>query len=56
MCCYSTFPQQLVHFSPRALFHITNVLATCLAFGEARGHHMDGHIYLTDLKAQPMRR
>ncbi|KAM3835158.1 uncharacterized protein M6D78_009922 isoform 2-T2 [Vipera latastei] len=25
------------------------------AFGEARGHHMDGHIYLTDLKTQPMR-
>ncbi|XP_062988931.1 uncharacterized protein LOC134402925 [Elgaria multicarinata webbii] len=25
------------------------------AFGEARGHHMDGNIYLTDLKTQPMR-
>ncbi|XP_034286349.1 uncharacterized protein LOC117673204 [Pantherophis guttatus] len=25
------------------------------AFGEARGHHMDGPIYLTDLKTQPMR-
>ncbi|XP_032088016.1 uncharacterized protein LOC116518611 isoform X2 [Thamnophis elegans] len=25
------------------------------AFGEARGHHMDGHIYLTDLKTHPMR-
>ncbi|XP_048362625.1 uncharacterized protein LOC125438311 [Sphaerodactylus townsendi] len=25
------------------------------AFGEARGHHMDGQVYLTDLKTQPMR-
>ncbi|XP_062832213.1 uncharacterized protein LOC103279843 isoform X2 [Anolis carolinensis] len=25
------------------------------AFGEARGHHMDGNIYLTDLRTQPMR-
>uniref|UniRef100_A0A8C6YFK4 RNA/RNP complex-1-interacting phosphatase n=1 Tax=Naja naja TaxID=35670 RepID=A0A8C6YFK4_NAJNA len=25
------------------------------AFGDARGHHIDGHIYLTDLKTQPMR-
>ncbi|KAL8187150.1 UNVERIFIED_CONTAM: hypothetical protein K2H54_034642, partial [Gekko kuhli] len=25
------------------------------AFGEARGHHMDRGIYLTDLKTQPMR-
>ncbi|XP_060624678.2 uncharacterized protein [Anolis sagrei] len=25
------------------------------AFGEARGHHMDGKIYLADLRTQPMR-
>nr|XP_028585664.1 uncharacterized protein LOC114597345 isoform X1 [Podarcis muralis]XP_028585665.1 uncharacterized protein LOC114597345 isoform X1 [Podarcis muralis] len=25
------------------------------AFGEARGHHIDGKIYLADLKTQPMR-
>ncbi|KAJ7324126.1 hypothetical protein JRQ81_017146 [Phrynocephalus forsythii] len=25
------------------------------AFGEARGHHMDGNIYLIDLRTQPMR-
>ncbi|XP_061857643.1 RNA/RNP complex-1-interacting phosphatase isoform X2 [Colius striatus] len=25
------------------------------AFGDARGHHMDGLVYLTDLRTQPMR-
>ncbi|XP_009868488.1 PREDICTED: uncharacterized protein LOC104274530 [Apaloderma vittatum] len=37
------------------LMELIGLATLYVAFGDARGHHMDGLVYLTDLRTQPMR-